>query len=87
MTETIPKKDKEKKKKPTRAPFLAVSLPRQKKTRLEKPDKILANVERDRHETVQQEEVVEKLHSEVAGEAAIPLQHLVATKKEGKWKN
>lgn len=44
--------------------------------RLEKSDKILADVERDRHESVQQEEVVEELYHKVADEVAAPSQHL-----------
>ena len=59
-----------------------MSLSRRENTRLEKSDKILADVERDRHEAVQQEEVVEELHHEVADEVAAPSQHLAATKKK-----
>ena len=40
----------------------------------------MADVERDRHETVEQEEVVEELHHEIAGKVAVPSQDLAATK-------
>ena len=49
---------------------------------LEESDKVLADVERYRHESVQEEEVVEELHHEVADEVAAPSQHLAATKKK-----
>lgn len=48
-----------------------------KDAHLEKSNEILADVEGDGDEAVQQEEVVEELHHEVHAEVLIVLQHLV----------
>lgn len=53
-------------------------------TRLEVSDKILADVERDGDEAVQQEEVVEELHHEIANKIAVPVQDLQNKKKNNK---